>query len=40
MVRLLLSYGADKGAKSGDGQTARSIALEKGCREIADLLQQ
>jgi len=37
-VRLLLSFGADPTAKAKDGRSATSIALEKGHREVVELL--
>jgi len=37
-VELLLAFGADKSAQSANGQTPRSIALENGHGELANLL--
>ncbi len=38
MVKLLISKGADVNAKSNDGQTALTLAIERGNKEIEKLL--
>ena len=38
IIELLLELGADKSIKNNDGKTAYDLALEKGHRELAELL--
>jgi ankyrin repeat protein len=38
IVRLLLDHGANANTRTADGKTALALALEKGHREVADVL--